>query len=53
MRKHGMGRLEVERFLWGARRGYLRQCLYRSPLERWLRERAGVGRTRVWRETYR
>jgi glycosyltransferase involved in cell wall biosynthesis len=53
MRKHGMERLATERFLWAARRGYLRQCLYRSPLERWLRERARIGRARAWRETYR
>ncbi|MEA2309354.1 MAG: hypothetical protein QOI65_1640 [Thermoleophilaceae bacterium] len=52
MRKHGVGRLETERFLRAARRGYLRQCLYRSPLDRWLRERARIGRTRAWCETY-
>jgi glycosyltransferase involved in cell wall biosynthesis len=40
MRKHGMGRLAIARHLLEARRTYLRQCLYRSPLERWVRERA-------------
>jgi glycosyltransferase involved in cell wall biosynthesis len=53
MLKHGMDPLEVERFIRAAREGYLRQCLYRSRPERWLRERVGIGRPRPWRETYR
>jgi glycosyltransferase involved in cell wall biosynthesis len=53
MRKHGIPRRESERFLRAAREGYLRQCLYRSRLDRWLKQRLWPGRTRVWRETYR
>jgi hypothetical protein len=52
LRKHGLGRIKVERFVFVARRGYLRQCLYRSRADRWLKERMGVGRPRVWRDPH-
>lgn len=52
MRKHGMGRLESARHARRARRGFLRQCLYRSPLDRWLKERAGIGSAHPWYDTY-
>jgi glycosyltransferase involved in cell wall biosynthesis len=52
LRKHGVGRLETERRILGARRGYLRQCLYRNRLDRWLKERLGHDARRGWREPY-
>jgi glycosyltransferase involved in cell wall biosynthesis len=52
MRKHGMGRLEIERSVRKARRSYLRQCLYRSRMDRWLKERLRLGRVRPWYETW-
>jgi glycosyltransferase involved in cell wall biosynthesis len=51
-RKHGMGRLATERFIFAARRGYLRQCLYRSRADRWLKERLRIGRASAPRESY-
>jgi glycosyltransferase involved in cell wall biosynthesis len=53
MRKHGVPRREMERFLLAARDGYLRQCMYRSRLDRLLKERLRLGRVEPWRETYR
>lgn len=52
-RKHGVGRLATERFLMAARRGYLRQCLYRSRAHRFATERLGLRAPEPWRESYR
>jgi GT2 family glycosyltransferase len=52
MRKHGLGRARIARELAAARRNFLRQCLYRSRLDRWLKDRAGHDARRGWRETY-
>jgi hypothetical protein len=41
MRKHGVGRLRREYVVARAKRGYLRQCLYRSPLDRRLKDLRG------------
>ena len=52
-RKHGLSRVRSRRRIWDARRGYLRQCLYRSEVHRLIRQRFG-GRPRSgWRLTYR
>ena len=48
LRKHGVGRLTTERHLVKARRTYLRQCLYRSNFDRWVRARTGLGPRRIW-----
>ena len=47
LRKHGVGTLTTERSVLRARRGYLRQCLYRSRLDRWIRERTGLAPRRA------
>ncbi len=52
MRKHGLSRIRVARAVAAARKNYLRQCLYRSRLDRWLRERIGYDPRRGWRESY-
>lgn len=52
-RKHGVGVLGVERAVWRAKVGYLKQCLYRSPLDRWLKSRIGHDPHRGWRQKYR
>jgi glycosyltransferase involved in cell wall biosynthesis len=52
MRKHGVSWPTTIRRVHAARRGYLKQCLYRNRLHRWLVERLGVGRSRVWRQSY-
>jgi glycosyltransferase involved in cell wall biosynthesis len=52
LRKHGLGRVEAERRILDARRSYLKQCLYRSPLDRWLKERTRFDPRRGWRATY-
>jgi O-antigen biosynthesis protein len=51
-RKHGVDGVATERFISKARHGYLRQCLYRSRADRWLKERLGIGRATAWRETW-
>lgn len=53
LRKHGVGRAAAERHVARAKRDHLRQCLYRSSLDRWLKERIGDDPRRGWRETYR
>jgi len=53
LRKHHVGRLLTERVLWRARREYLRQCLYRNRLDRWLKLRLGVDPRSGWRQEYR
>jgi glycosyltransferase involved in cell wall biosynthesis len=52
LRKHGASRHEVLRFVRTARRSYLRQCLYRSRLDRWIKKRVGLDPRRGWREIY-
>jgi GT2 family glycosyltransferase len=51
-RKHGVGRLETARAQSRARSSYLRQCLYRSPADRWVKQRLRFDSRRGWRETY-
>jgi glycosyltransferase involved in cell wall biosynthesis len=52
LRKHGVGSLEAKRRVTRARRTYMRQCLYRSRLDRWLKERLRFDPRRGWRDTY-
>lgn len=51
-RKHGVGWVATLRSVHRARRQYLRQCLYRNRVHRWMVERLGIGTVRVWREPY-
>jgi O-antigen biosynthesis protein len=51
--KHGVAPVAIERTLVRARAGYLRQCLYRSPLDRWVKERRGYDAARGWRQSWR
>lgn len=50
MRKHGVSWPRTLERVWVARHGYLKQCLYRNRLHRWMVESLGVGTPRVWRE---
>lgn len=52
MRKHGVDRATVARTVREAQTGYLRQCLYRSPVDRWLKRLARHDPRRGWREDY-
>ena len=52
LRKHGVDPDAVEQAVHRARSSYLRQCLYRSRLQRWVKERLRLGRSSAWRETY-
>ncbi len=53
LRKHGVGSLLIERRLWRARRDYLRECLYRNRLDRWLKQLRGFDPKSGWRQVYR
>ena len=53
MRKHGVNRSEIRKRIAIAKRTYLRQCLYRSPLDKWLKEKLGYDARLGWREKYR
>jgi glycosyltransferase involved in cell wall biosynthesis len=52
LRKHGVGWWPMLRRIRAARRSYLKQCLYRNRLHRWMVERLGIGTPRAWREPY-
>jgi glycosyltransferase involved in cell wall biosynthesis len=53
MRKHGVDEERIDSFVADAKDGYLRQCLYRSRLDRWLKQALGHDARRGWRESYR
>jgi glycosyltransferase involved in cell wall biosynthesis len=53
LRKHGVPRLTRWRRIRSAKRHYLRQCLYRNSLDRWIKQRLGIGARTPWREPYR
>jgi len=53
MRKHGVDRRTIRARVAEADDEFLRQCLYRSKLDRWLKERVGREPRRLWRESYR
>ena len=53
LRKHGVPRAEIRRRLAEARKSYLRQCLYSSPLDAWLKRALRHDPARGWRENYR
>jgi hypothetical protein len=52
MRKHGVERARIESILGEAKNDYLRQCLYRSRLDRWLKQRLRHDPRQGWRESY-
>ena len=52
MRKHRVQPSAIDDAVYQARRSYLRQCLYRSKLDRWMRGKLRVRPSAVWRETY-
>ena len=49
--KHGVSRINIHRRVRQAKRGYLRQCLYRNRLHRWICLKLGW-QPRAWRNTY-
>lgn len=53
LRKHGVPRLVAWRRLRSAKRQYLRQCIYRNPLDRWFKQLIGYDAHKGWRSTYR
>jgi glycosyltransferase involved in cell wall biosynthesis len=53
MEKHGVDRRTIDARLASAERHFLRQCLYRSRFDRWLKQRVGYQPTGFWREPYR
>ena len=53
LRKHGASAKEIEKKVSAARATYLRQCLYRSKLDKWFREMSGVNPRREYREKYK
>lgn len=53
LKKHGATPAQARAKLWAARRTYLKQCLYRTPIDKWIRERWIRRRPAAWRDTYR
>jgi hypothetical protein len=53
MEKHGAERAEVRMAVRNASRSFLRQCLYSSRLDQWLKEKVGYDARRGWRMKYR
>jgi glycosyltransferase involved in cell wall biosynthesis len=52
MKKHGATPHQIRARVSAARHSYLRQCLYRSEVDRWLKERLGQDPRAGWRERY-
>ena len=50
--KHGLDRSSARKAVEQARATYLRQCLYRSRFDRWIKERLGYDPRRGWRQSY-
>ena len=53
MKKHGVNTLSMWKKIALARKSYLRQCLFKSPLDKWVKEKLGYDAQRGWREKYR
>jgi glycosyltransferase involved in cell wall biosynthesis len=53
MRKHGVARSDIRKRIAVAKHSYLRQCLYRSSLDKWVKEKLGYDARRGWRYRYR
>jgi glycosyltransferase involved in cell wall biosynthesis len=53
LRKHGVESSSISSQIAEAERSYLRQCLYRSRADRWLKSVIGSDPRAGWRETYR
>lgn len=50
--KHGIEAERADRWVDCVERTFLRQCLYRSPVDRWLKRLRGADPRRGWRETF-
>jgi glycosyltransferase involved in cell wall biosynthesis len=53
MRKHGASPAAIDNKISRARMTYLRQCLYKSRLEKWVKETSGAGPQQNYREKYK
>jgi len=53
MAKHGATPPQILARLAAARAGYLQECLYKSSVDRWLKERLGHDPRSGWRQPYR
>lgn len=53
MKKHGVGTFHRWKKILSARRSYLRQCLYRSSLDKRLKEKLGYDAHQGWKEKYK
>ena len=51
--KHGAAPDDIEALVRDAKRGYLKQSLFRNAVHRWIKERVGYDPTAGWRERYR
>jgi glycosyltransferase involved in cell wall biosynthesis len=52
MEKHNVDAPSIRRIIAAAERSYLRQCLYRSAFDQWLKEKLRHDARRGWREKY-
>jgi glycosyltransferase involved in cell wall biosynthesis len=52
MEKHGVQRDQIERRVRDAELSYLKQCIYRSRLDRWLKTVSGYDARNGWRQSY-
>jgi glycosyltransferase involved in cell wall biosynthesis len=53
MKKHGASGSAIAARLADAKQSYLRQCLYASAWDQWVKEKLGYDARRGWREKYR
>jgi glycosyltransferase involved in cell wall biosynthesis len=53
MEKHGVDASTIRERIAGIEKTYLRQCLFKSKFEKWVKEKLGYDARRGWREKYR
>jgi len=53
LKKHGVGFWDRIRFISNAKRSYLKQCLYKSSIDKWIKEKLGYDARRGWIHIYR
>jgi glycosyltransferase involved in cell wall biosynthesis len=50
LKKHGVGFWDRIKFISRAERSYLRQCIYKSAVDKWIKEKLGYDARRSWRQ---
>ena len=53
LKKHGVDAWSIRKYVAVARNSYLRQCLYKTALDKWIKDKLGYDARQGWREKFR